>query len=263
MIMKGCDTNNMAKGTTGIIIQSVQRAINILDCFDRKTTELTHKEISARVGINISTTYGLVNTLLANNYLYQNSDGKIMLGLKLSDKARCAESTEGKIFLEIATPYVKALVNAVKMAGTLFIMVDSIPHYLLQELPDCSGYPYDHVSNDDPFYITATGKLALAHMPDIMLKKYLDQVSLTPLTVNSITSREKFICHAKEIIKQGYSYECEEFGEGVSAISVPIYSAGNLYGAISVTGAAQIISAKKSEIVQKLKGTAEQIMQHL
>ena len=48
------------------IIQSIQRAVNILNCFDEKNMELSLKSISDRIDLNINTTRGIMNTLVLN-----------------------------------------------------------------------------------------------------------------------------------------------------------------------------------------------------
>ena len=51
------------------LIQSVQRSIDILNCFTDASPRLSISEISQRVDLNINTTRGLINTLTANGLL--------------------------------------------------------------------------------------------------------------------------------------------------------------------------------------------------
>ena len=54
------------------VIQSIQRAINILNCFNQNELELSLNVISEKVKLNINTTRGLVNSLVANKLIYHN-----------------------------------------------------------------------------------------------------------------------------------------------------------------------------------------------
>lgn len=73
------------------VIQSVQRAIDIINCFSEHELKLTLPQISARTGLNINTARGLVNTLLANGYLEHIPDGNFyMLGPVFLPKADLA-----------------------------------------------------------------------------------------------------------------------------------------------------------------------------
>ena len=70
------------------VIQSVQRAIDIINCFDEHELKLTLPQISAKLELNINTVRGLVNTLVANGYLEHVADGNCyMLGLAFLPKA--------------------------------------------------------------------------------------------------------------------------------------------------------------------------------
>ena len=50
-------------------IQSVQRAIDIINCVAEAERKISLKEISSKLGLNINTARGLAQTLLANGFL--------------------------------------------------------------------------------------------------------------------------------------------------------------------------------------------------
>ena len=52
------------------VIQSVQRAIDIINCFDEHELKLTLPQISAKLELNINTFRGMVNTMVANGLLH-------------------------------------------------------------------------------------------------------------------------------------------------------------------------------------------------
>ena len=61
------------------LIQSVQRALHILNLLAEQPEPLTVREISRRLGLNISTAHHLVRTLAAENYIYQLPNGAYCL----------------------------------------------------------------------------------------------------------------------------------------------------------------------------------------
>ena len=65
---------------SGRTIQSVQRAIDIINCFEDNKSELTLGQISAALDLNKSTVHGILNTLYQNDFVRQNSSGRYMLG---------------------------------------------------------------------------------------------------------------------------------------------------------------------------------------
>ena len=65
------------------MIQSIERVANILNCFDQDS-KLGITQISKKVGLTKSTTFGIVSTLTKLGFLEQEkSSGLYMLGLEL------------------------------------------------------------------------------------------------------------------------------------------------------------------------------------
>ena len=76
------------------IIQSVERALQILDLFNDHTTELKITEISDQMGLHKSTVHSLLKTLQASRYMDQNPEnGKYRLGLKLVERGNLVINT--------------------------------------------------------------------------------------------------------------------------------------------------------------------------
>ena len=59
------------------LIQSIQRAFDIINCFSEQSPKLTLPKISEMLSLNINTTRGIVNTLVANGYLEHDSETNI------------------------------------------------------------------------------------------------------------------------------------------------------------------------------------------
>ena len=51
------------------LIQSIQRAFEIIECFNEDNEELRLNDISTMLNLNINTTRGIVNTLVYFSYL--------------------------------------------------------------------------------------------------------------------------------------------------------------------------------------------------
>ena len=113
----------MEKRNSGVQVQSVARAAEILNCF-LQTPELGISEIAAEMGLNKSTVFGLVNTLATYGYLEQvASTKKYRLGITLFEmgnlvlsridirneaKYLCASLAENIRRQSISRPTVKA-----------------------------------------------------------------------------------------------------------------------------------------------------------
>jgi len=249
----------------GKVIQSVQRAIDIIECFDGVDIELSLSQISQRLGLNKSTVHGILNTLHNNDYICQNSDGKYLLGQALFNKGQLARPTTHKLYVDVAKPYMQALCDKYKVTSNLFIMEKGLPIVLHQILPNNNIYIIHHVSDNDPLYCTASGKIALAYFQPDALETYLAQTELAPTSSFTITTKDALRISLQEILDLGYSYEKEELGEGVSAISVPVFNKdGNTpFGAISITGVTFHIVRNFQAMVADIKQASKKIAQEL
>ena len=92
----------MEKTSTGKIIQSVQRAIDILNCFDDLNTALTLGQISERLALNKSTVHGILNTLHCNDFVRQIPTGQYMLGPAMLGRHHQEGEVRRKVLLECA-----------------------------------------------------------------------------------------------------------------------------------------------------------------
>lgn len=238
----------------GKTIQSVQRAVDIINCFNDVRIELSLSEISRILDLNKSTVHGIINTLCNNGFIRQNSDGKYLLGQVLLNKFQYTRSTNKLMLMTTAKPYMIKLSNKYKVTSNLFIIDDGKLLFLHQVLPVNSSYVISQVSDNDPLYCMASGKIALLHMPKEMLNDYLEHTEIKPTSEFTIRSREALMANLRQIKENGYSYENEELSEGVSAIAVPIYdNETELFGTLSVTGVAFHIAQGIEEMAADLK----------
>ena len=83
-------------------IQSVQRAINILNCFTMTNSALS--------------------TLYQNGYISQNGNGQYMLGAALFNKACLAAGTRQSMCIDRGHDRLLALSNQFQLNGTMFAM---------------------------------------------------------------------------------------------------------------------------------------------
>lgn len=74
-----------------------------------------------------------------------------------------------------------------------------------------------------PFHATASGKMYLSSLAPNHLQRYLNAASLTAHTDNTITDRPELLAELKEISRNGYSLDREEFMADMIALAVPIF----------------------------------------
>lgn len=242
------------------LIQSIERAIKIIDCFDALKTELSLKEISEMVGLNSSTVHGILNTLYTYSYIDKNAEtSKYRLGLKFLFKANLiAENLDLK---EIGHAYIKAITEKYQETTNLC-------YYRNEEIYciDTVWSPLSYLIVSSkvgfglPIHSTASGKLILANLPEAELKRFLARYTLSKLTDNTITDSAQLLEKLQEIRQLGYSTENEEVELGVYSIAAPVRNHnGQVFGTISISGPVHRIREHESAIKNDLLKAAADI----
>lgn len=246
---------------TGKTIQSVQRAIDILNCFDAQTPALSLGEISARLQLNKATVHGLLNTLHNNGYVCQNSRGEYLLGSALFSKASLAGSTaESKLRDAIAQP-LQALCDRFQTSGVVCLVQSARLEHLYTAMPHRSAFILQPSAQSGPLYAMASGKLLLAHADAGFVRAYLARTPLAALTPKTLSTPERLREELERIRRRGVSLEQDELAMGVSSIAAPFFDAAHrLYATVSLTGISAAFSQERGQLLDailELRDTAQ------
>lgn len=242
------------------LIQSVSRALDIVNCFDSLNVQLSLTEISEKLNLNISTVYGIINTLCAYSYIDKNpNNGKYRLGLEFLLKANLvSQSLDLK---EIGHPYLTELTKKYHETSHLYVYqqeqifcVDKV------ESPNNYFIISSRAGSKLPMHASASGKVFLAHMPEMELEHFLNNYHLTKLTDRTISDQEDLIKNLQQVRQQGYGIEDEEIEEGAYSIAAPVKDAsGQLVGTISVVGSLNRLKDNEGQIREDLLKAAKSI----
>lgn len=257
---------NEKKPTKPRIIQSVQRALDILECFDELNKELTLGEISEKLDLNKSTVHGIIKTLSINEYIDQNiSNGKYLLSPKLLEKYQLVYGSMSIRLKEIGSYYIKELSLKYKASSRLFSYDGQKLTFLEMIKPDNSYYIVSSVTGYPiPPNATATGKIVLAHMKKEELEHYLNQETFEKFTDKTLVEKKDILFEVKNIYKKGYSIENEEVEIGIYSIASPIYdNHNNLIGVLSLTGPVVKLKDQIQEIIVDIKDYSKKITEKL
>ncbi|MFB6466371.1 IclR family transcriptional regulator [Cytobacillus sp. Hz8] len=203
------------------IIQSVQRALQILDLFDEQTTELQIKEISERMGLHKSTLHSLLKTLQEERYIDQNPEnGKYKLGMKLVERGNLVTSTidirkSSKKYLQDLSEKTGQTVHLGILDGKEGVYIDKVEGAL-------ALIRYSRIGKRIPLHSTAVGKVLLAFRAPEEIDRLLDNYKFTQHTSNTITDEKELLDELEKIRLQGFAVDDEENEQGVRCIAVPI-----------------------------------------
>lgn len=206
----------------GVIIQSVARAMDILEHFNRKK-DMGISEISECMGLSKSTIYGLVNTLVSYGYLEQNCDTKkYKLGMKLFEMGCTVEKrmdlrNEARPFCEkISKRYGQTVHLATHYEGeVVYIDKFDMPDFLIT---------YSQVGKRAPMSCTGVGKAMLAYLPWEYVQKYILSKGFAMKTPKSIKDETQLAQNLEEVRNRGFAMDDEEIEIGLKCVAAPIFN---------------------------------------
>ena len=190
-------------------VRAVERALQILECFDDQRPERGISEIAQAVGLHKATAYRIVTTLVNYGYLEWIAESqKYRLGLELTSLG--AKVIRRMDLRQEALPFMKELVQEWDETCDLSIFDQGRVFYIEVLRGDHALTISAAVGQRLPAYCTASGKLFLAYLPEPELNEILD-CPLTKYTENTITSPDEIRKQLDTIRNQGYASTTNRF----------------------------------------------------
>jgi DNA-binding IclR family transcriptional regulator len=241
-------------------INSLEKGLDILSCFDFQNNALSAQSISERLGIPLSTTYRYLETLKAKDFLSKiGVMGDYKLGFML---LRLGEVASSQMKLsQIVLPYMKSLsslseetVLLTTLKGWEVICLEKVESRKAIKLSLERGVSF-------PLYAGASSKILLAYQEDSYVESFLKKVHLVRLTQNTITDPAQLRKELKTIRKQGHSFSDQEADPGARAIGAPIFDhRGKIVAGLSIAGPRDRINQKnRAKLIRLVKKTAQKI----
>jgi IclR family acetate operon transcriptional repressor len=216
-------------------IQSVDRAISILNAFSITEAQLGVTELSHRLGLHKSTVHRLLASLEKGGLVERDPrNRKYSLGIRLIELA--GTMLNSRNVPQVVRPYLHYVADAVEELTYLAYLVRG-------EVLNVEQVPGPHLVQSvgwqgrrTPLHCTSAGKIFMAHMPEKELESVL-QADLARLTPKTITDPADLRYELERVREQGYATSFEELEEGTNALAVPISSPNNeVIAAIGVVG---------------------------
>jgi DNA-binding IclR family transcriptional regulator len=245
-------------------VQSVVRALTLLDALGDSRGEVGVADLSKQVGFHVSTTHRLLATLIAQGYARQNPEtGRYALGAKAF---HLAESYLGQLDLRRAVrPTLERLSHETGETANLVILEGGEALYLDKVESPQSLRIFSRIGRRAPLHCTAAGKVLLASHSRQKVDALLGQGPLEALTRSTITSRNQLRRELEKISEQGFAVDIEECEAGASCIAAPVKNAqGETVAALGISGPsvrmnAQHIQELVPRVVREARYAADQL----
>jgi IclR family acetate operon transcriptional repressor len=207
---------------TGRTIQSVDRALDVLEVLSASGTELALGEIASRSGLNSSTCHHLLSTLAARGYVGQNPRGRTyFLGTKILELS----SSRVRQFnlIDVAMPELRRLNQDTRETVHLAVMQGhELTTLAMLESPHPIRVSTDGAGKANAAHATATGKAILAWLPEMEIARVIAEKGLTSFTDKTITNIADLMEDLRHVRRNGYSVDSEEFQPGVVCVGSAI-----------------------------------------
>ncbi|MEV4068870.1 IclR family transcriptional regulator [Nonomuraea fuscirosea] len=234
-------------------VQSVERALDVLEALAEHGGEAALSEIAARTGLPYGTIHRLLRTLLARGYVRQESDRRYALGGGLVRLGGIAESMVGVW----AQPYLAKMVELSGETANLAVLEGDFIVYVAQVPSPRRLRMFAEVGRRVLPHSTAVGKVLLAGRPAAEAVAVFERTGMPRRTPNTITDLPVMLAELGAVKDRGYAMDLGEEELDVHCLAVPVLDGERVVAAMSVSGPAGRIDAlDRDELAEGLRKIA-------
>jgi DNA-binding IclR family transcriptional regulator len=241
-------------------IQSVARALTIVDILAEARGELALNEIAARLSLPKSTAHGLVSTLKDFGYIEQSAfTGKYRLGVRFFEVGHIV--AQGWEVRTVAAPYINKLVEELAETVHLVVLDKLEVLYIDKRESGRSLRIASQVGMRLPAHCTGVGKVLMAYLSPEERHKLINEKGLPRFTKNTLTDVDVLENELTKIRMQGFAIDNEEIMDSLRCVAAPIKDqSGKVIYAISLSGPVSRMKGERLEIaIKRVMETAEEI----
>lgn len=200
-------------------VQSVDRAIELLELMADAGGESALSELAARTSLPLPTIHRLMRTLLSRGYVRQLPSRRYTLGPRL---IRLGESA-GRQLGAGARPYLTALAAELGETANLAMIDRDMAVYVAQAASRHSMRTFTEVGRRVYTHATGVGKAVLAQLPDVTVLEIVARVGMPAITPQTMTDPDALLAELAATRERGYAIDDgeQELGVRCFAVAVP------------------------------------------
>lgn len=236
------DLKNKTDKMDNYRVQALERAFDILNCYDFEHSAFSLNELAAKTGLNKATTRRLVYNLENYGYLLQDPQTKAYkLGIRLFELGRLVLANfslrdAAHAPLESFSRKIGATVLLSMPSDDIWIVIDKIFGRHTISMPS-------EVGTRHPITFGLQGQVFMAGLDEESVRNLLIKHPLRAYTPQSILNNDKYFQTIAKLRQNGYGLEVEEYMEGLMGIAAPVKDRNGATIASVLVG----LPAKRSE----------------
>jgi IclR family acetate operon transcriptional repressor len=245
-------------------VQSIDRAVAILRCFDSRHPELGITEIANMTGLSTSTAHRILVAMATNRLVRQTPDRRYGLGPLLVQLAN--NGAIPTTFRDVAVPFMASLRDEVDETVGLHELLSSGERAVIDQAESRQELRrhYTDIGLPVPLHHGAAGKAILSVLPWERQVWWLSR-SIDAVTPATITDPEQLRAELAEVRERGWARTNAERTAGIRAVAAPIFDhLGAVVGAIGLSVPTMRMSnARTKQLGQRVKEVAWDISEAL
>ena len=214
--------------------KSLEKGLRILALFNKDTPVLTQSEIAKTLGLNMTSTYRYINTLVELGYLEKNTKTKEIRPALLS-LVLCTNLMRTTGHLQL----IKEVVDRIHRENNIsidvaFVVDDALVRIYHREAEETLTYRLPDVAKNC-LHNTALGKAYLSSLSPEQTVEKIASLTLVGRTEKTITDKDKLLEEIETTRNRRFSMCEEEYLAGLLAVGAPLYDPfdGKGVGAVS------------------------------
>ena len=240
-------------------MQSVDRALQLLEVLAHGGGRLPITELAARTGLSLGTVHRLLASLAARGYVRQEPDRRYALGTALLPLGDAAT----RLLSSWALPYLSQLAEQCGETANLAVLEDDHVIYVAQAPGRHRMRMFTEVGRRVLPHSTAVGKVLLAWQDPDHVRRIVTRLGLPGHTPRTLTSLAAFGEELAVVRERGWAVDDEEEELGVRCMAVPVGPGEGAVAALSVSGPASRVSAGQPDVVEALRAVAGELARTL
>ena len=245
------------------MINSVLKAIRVLNLFSAAEPRLSLTAISTRLDMPKSTTHNMLNTLLSQGYIERVDGDLYALGtapLVLSQSIRVNVELR-----DPAAPLLRKLADRTHESTYLTVLDGDFVLYIYAIESPRRLEARTAIGDRARLHCTSVGKAILAHLPDERVDEIIARNGLPMYTENTITDRPALDEALVTIRSRGFAVDNSEHELDTYCIGAPIFNShGQVLGACSISGVdSEIVGSRLQDVAGQVVQTAQRISRHM
>lgn len=245
-------------------VQSIDRAVLILRCFDSRRPEIGISELSRRTGLSTSTVHRLLVSMTDNDLVRQSSDRRYSLGPLITQMGR-----NGGIpttLRDVALPVARRVRDEVDETVGVHELLANGKRAVIGQVESRQELrrTYTELGVPLPLPHGAPGKVMLAHLPAERREWWLAQ-PIDPATPTTIADPDALRVQLTEIRESGWAYSDAERTPGIRAVAAPLFDhTGAVVGALGFSvPTIRMDDQRAHELGSRIKAAAWEVSKSL